>query len=176
MRRSFSKSLSRLCEWLTLSGGLVIDLGLRRKLPTLAALAMSLLRTVAGKGATRASFWMTYRRLRSCQRCQIFNAKKWQCGTPNKTWIGPWRLSVVAVTKTEYLVLKAERRREQFGCLCWMRWAAGILGKDCWAWLQIGADGTDGIGWPIGLNGSILLNTWKRKYRSTYYPQGKLKT
>jgi len=85
-------------------------------------------------------------------------------------------MSVMAIHKTEYLIFKTERRREQLGCLCSMPWAASILKKDCWAWIQIGADGTDGVGWLPELNGSVILNTWNRKYRSTYYPQGQSKT
>ena len=75
-------------------------------------------------------------RMRGCFRCDIFNRKKYTCGTLGETFNNP---------------LTGEE--EQLGCLCWMPVKAKNLKSNCWIY-DVTNGATYGIGWKINLNGT----------------------
>lgn len=67
-----------------------------------------------------------------------------------------WRMETRAILGFDYIVLSTQKKTEQMGCLCQMKFAAGVVWKDCWVYEQKGTSGENGLGWPIELNGSEL--------------------
>lgn len=79
------------------------------------------------------------------------------------TFLGPWRMKLVGV-RNDFLVFKSERKQERAGCWCVMWFAASVRRKNCWAWTTLGATEEDGggIGWPLSLNGDMILQHEKK--------------
>jgi hypothetical protein len=61
----------------------------------------------------RTKWW---RRMRTCQRCPIYNRKARTCGTPGNFYLN----------KETYEVIPE-------GCRCWMPWKAQCKDAGCWA-------------------------------------------
>lgn len=109
----------------------------RRSLKLLLSHTTSLARTIIGVGKPSIlSNTMPQTRWDQCRGCILFDHTLETCGTPGRKWQNP-----------------QTGREEQAGCLCWMRHAVWLKGKNCWFYEVSQGTNAPGIGWDRELNG-----------------------